>query len=329
MKCAVKVSRDVEQFMQDAGLDEAFLFGGAVLDPLLNPDAKVNDYDLCVRSEDAFYEALSQLERKNIDVSDVMRTHNIYAVVRHPQLGQIDLSCMDPEDNGIFNVEKIYARFKRKNGVVDNVVIDKFGAVDSMRSCKIRLASTPEKEGAYNILRRFLAISGKYNLDISKGGVNQEAVDQINKAFDAGYRFIPQDKVRCLSRLVASLKRSQDRKKYVKDIAEQNILARSFPDVHKLFQNEMFQNCDKLQDCSSQKELLELMLANVDFRDRDAMIDCLMQLSRREKARQDKGVNAFIEAVSDEKTSAARLNKSILSPLFAHIAAGKNARGVK
>lgn len=326
MKCAVKVSRDVEQFMRDADLDEAFLFGGAVLDPLLNPDAKVNDYDLCVKDEDVFYEALRHLERKNIEVSDVMRTHNIYAVVRHPQLGQIDLSCMDPEDNGIFNVEKIYARFKKKNGIIANEVIDKYGAVDGMRSGKIWLASTPEKEGAYNILRRFLAITGKYNLDISQGGVNQETVDRVNLAFEAGYRYIPQDKVRCLARLTASLKRSQNRKEYVRNIAEQKIFSRAFPDIHKLFSNETFQNCDKLQECTSQKELLELMLANVDFQDRDAMVDCLLLLTRREKARQDKGVKMFIDSLSDEKASPERLNKNILTPLFDYIRNGKGSR---
>lgn len=327
MKCAQKVSNDVQQFMQDAGLNEAFLFGGAVLDPLIRDDAQINDYDLCVKSEDSFYEALRNLEKKNIPVSDVMRTHNIYVVVRHPQLGQIDLSCMDPEDNGIFNVEKIYARFTRRGGVIENEVIDKYGAVEGMRNGKIRLSSTPEKEGAYNILRRFLAITGKYNLDISRGSVNQEAINQVNRAFEAGYRYIPQDKVRCLSRLAASLKRSKDRKSYVQNTAAQHIFANAFPDVHKLFNNEAFQNCDKLQDCTSQKELLELMLANVDFKDRDAMVDCLLLLAKREKARQDKGVKLFVDALGDEKTSPERLSKNILTPLFNYIMVQKSGKG--
>lgn len=327
MKCAKKVSDDVQKFMQDAGLNEAFLFGGAVLDPFIRDDAKINDYDMCVKSEDTFYEALQNLEKQNVPFSEVMRTHNIYVVVQHPQLGQIDFSCMDPEDNGIFNVEKIYARFVRKNGVIENEVIDKYGAVDSMRIGKIRLSSTPEKEGAYNILRRFLAVSGKYNLDISTGGVNQEAINQIDQAFEAGYPYIPQDKVRCLSRLAASLKRTKDRKSYVKNTAEQNIFAQAFPDIHKLFNNETFQNCDKLQDCTSQKELLELMLANVDFKDRDALVDCLLLLSKRERARQDKGVKVFVDTLSDEKTSPQRLDNKILTPLFNYVRGQKNGRG--
>lgn len=90
------------------------------------------------------------------------------------------------------------------------------------------------------------------------------------------------------------------------------------------FNNEVFQNCDKLNECKTQKELLELMLANVDFKDRDALVDCLVVLSRREKARQDKGVREFVENISSEKTSSQRLNNMILQPVFSYIMAGKS-----
>lgn len=93
-------------FMENAGINEAFLFGGAVLDPLIKENPKISDYDICVKDQDDFYEALQNLDRQKFQISEVMRTHNIYVVINHPQLGQIDFSCMDPEDNGIFNIEK-------------------------------------------------------------------------------------------------------------------------------------------------------------------------------------------------------------------------------
>ena len=324
MECTKKVSSDIAYFMENAGINEAFLFGGAVLDPLIKENPKISDYDICVKDQDDFYEALQNLDRQKFQISEVMRTHNIYVVINHPQLGQIDFSCMDPEDNGIFNIEKIYARFKKRNQKIENKKIDKYGAVESIKRGAIRLASSPEKEGAYNILRRFLANIGKYNLDISPNGVNQQTVNQINKIFQAGYHYIPQDRVRCLARVTASLKRSPERKSFVKNIGRQNLFKYAFPDLHKLFNNEVFQNCDKLNECKTQKELLELMLANVDFKDRDALVDCLVALSRREKARQDKGVREFVENISSEKTSSQRLNNMILQPVFSYIMAGKS-----
>ncbi len=318
MRCANRVSQSVERFMRDAGLSEAFLLGGAVLDPLVDEQAKISDYDICVRDEESFYQTLQNLERKGCAVSDVMRTHNIYAVISHPQLGMIDFSCMDPEDNGIYNVERIYARFQQRGGSYTNAVVDRYGAIDGIKRGVVKIVSGPEKEGAYNVLRRFLALSGKYNLDISLNGLNQETVDRITASFKSGYHYVPQDKVRCLSRLVASLRRVKNRHHFVKNLGEQGILQNAFPDVHKLFSNPLFQNCEKLKDCQTQKELLELMMANVDFKDRDAMVDCMLLLSKREKARQDKGVREFVEGVEREKTSPQRLAK-VLYPVFGFI----------
>jgi len=317
MECAEIVSRDITSFMNEAGLNEAYLFGGSVLDPLARENAKISDYDICVKDKDVFYETLKNLEDKNCQISEVMRTHNIYVVIKHEELGQIDFSCMDPEHNGIFNIEKIYAKFKRQDGQISNTVIDKYGAIDGIQRGQIRLACIPEEEGAYNLLRRFLAIVGKYGLDTSKDGINQEVINQIKDEFKVGRHYIPQDKVRCLSRLPASLRRSKDRKTFVKNMGEQHIFEDAFPEIDRLFNDENFQQSEKLQTSETQKDLLWLMVAHTHkTEEKDALIDCLRILSRREAARQDKGVKSFVEEIENNKTSVNRLNREILLPLL-------------
>ena len=317
MECAAKVSQDIARFMDEADLNEAFLFGGSVLDPLTRENAKISDYDICVKDKEIFYATLKNLEGKNYNLSEVMRTHNIYVVIRHAELGQIDFSCMNPEDNGIFNVEKIYAKFKRQDGAITNTVVDKYGAIESIKRGEIRLACNPEDEGAYNLLRRFLAIVGKYGLDISPNGINQETINQIKEEFAIGRHYIPQDKVRCLSRLPASLRRTQDRQRFVTDLGQQHIFEKAFPEIDRLFNDKIFQQNEKLKTCETQKGLLLLMVSHTTkTEERDALIDCLRILSRREAARQDKGVKTFVEELENEKTSINRLNKKILLPLF-------------
>ena len=317
MECATKVSQDIIQFMNEAGLNEAFLFGGSVLDPLTNENAKISDYDICVKERDTFYETLKNLENKNCHISEVMRTHNIYVVIHHEELGQIDFSCMDPEDNGIFNIEKIYAKFKRQDDKITNTVVDKYGAIESIKKGEIRLACRPEDEGAYNLLRRFLASVGKYGLDTSENGINQETINQIKEEFRAGRHYIPQDKVRCLSRLPASLKRSKDRESYVKNLGRQHIFEIAFPEIDRLFNDQNFQQNTQLKTCETQKDLLWLMVGHTHkTEERDALINCLRILSRREVARQDKGVKSFVEDIENEKTSINRLTTEILFPLL-------------
>lgn len=326
MEFPQKVVNDIQQLMTEADVHELYMFGGAVLDTLLNKDAKVNDYDVCVKEDAVFYKTLLNMKKSQCQVSDVMRTHNIYAVIKHPQLGQIDFSCMDPEDNGILNIEKIYARFNlTKNGVTYQVV-DKYDALDCIKQGKIRLASLPEKEGAYNILRRFLAVAGKYDIDIRPGGINQPFINQMNEAFSQNYPYVAQDRVRCLSRFAASLKRSKNRPEFVKNLYEQKIFEQPFPDIHKLLGNPAFQNAEKLKTADSQKELLWLMLRSVKGEARDDFVDTILLLSKREKARQDSGVNEVVTQLSNEKTSPERLNKKVINPVY-HFIMNKQNKG--
>ena len=53
--------------------------------------------------------------------------------------------------------------------------------------------------------------------------------------------------------------------------------------------------------------------------ERDNLIDCLRILSKREAARQDKGVKDFIDEIENEKTSINRLTTNILTPLFTYM----------
>ena len=320
MECSSKVSEDIKTFMDEAGLNEVFLFGGAVLDPLTRDNAKISDYDICVKDSDVFYETLKKLEDRNCKISDVMRTHNIYTVIKHPTLGQIDFSCMDPENNGIFNIEKIYARFRRTPNGIENTVIDKYGAIEGIKRGEIRLACNIEEEGAYNILRRFLATVGKYDLDVSLNGPNQETITQIKEEFKKLNHFIAQDKVRCLSRLPASLRRSKSRKDFVKELGQQKIFENAFPEINKLFNNQEFINDEKLNQCQTQKEILWLMVKHTKkTEEKDALVDCLRILSKREVARQDKGVKEFVSEIENEKTSTNRLTTNIINPLFSYI----------
>ncbi|MCM1324032.1 MAG: hypothetical protein NC218_07710 [Acetobacter sp.] len=89
--------------------------------------------------------------------------------------------------------------------------------------------------------------------------------------------------------------------------------------MHKIFNRPIFQASPTLAQSTTQKELLELVIAHTSSTDRDNTIDCLRILAKREPARQDKGVKMFIENIEQEKTSKERLSKEILTPLFVHI----------
>ena len=312
MKCNPKISLDINNFMQDANLSKLYLFGGAVLDPLWNPQAKINDYDVCVKDEEDFYSGIIALKDKGYSVADVVKTHNIYAVIKNAEGMQFDFSCMDPEDNGILSIEKIYAEFPT------NQIIDKYDSLGACQRQEIRIAANPKKEGAYNVLRRFLAVAQKYHFPINKGSHNQETIDRIKAEFKAQTVAVKQDKVRCLDRLVKILAKEQNKKQLLTDFAEQELLKDAFPNFHNLFCEEKFCNAQELQIISDPGKLLDFIIhyhKNGDFR-KDELVNSALILLYREKARANPSILKTIHNSLQEKTSANRIEKEILAPLL-------------
>ena len=312
MKCSPQIAEDMNIFMQNANLPKLYLFGGAVLDPLLNENAKINDYDVCVKDEEDFYTGINALREKGYNVADVVKTHNIYVVIKDQNGMQFDFSCMDPEDNGILSLEKIYAEFPA------NKIIDKYDSIGACRRQEIRLASNPKKEGAYNVLRRFLAAAQKYHFPIHKGSRNQEIIDTMKAEFKTQTVAVKQDKVRCLDRLIKILAKEKNKERLLKDFAEQEILKDAFPNFHNLFCEERFRESEPLKQLSDPGKLLNFIIhyhPNGDFR-RDELVNSAAILLYREKARAHPSVIKTVNDSLNEKTSVARLNREILTPLL-------------
>ena len=312
MQCNQKIAKDINVFMQDAGLTKLYLFGGAVLDPLLNENAPINDYDVCVKDEEDFYAGINALKEKGYNVADVIKTHNIYVVIKDPNGMQFDFSCMDPEDNGILSLEKIYAEFPA------NKIIDKYDSVGACLRQEFRLASNPKKEGAYNVLRRFLAAAQKYHFPIHKGSQNQDIIDTMKAEFKSQGVAVKQDKVRCLDRLIKILAKEKNKEKLIRDFAEQEILKDAFPNFHKLFSEEKFRKSEQLQQLSDPGKLLDFIIQyhrDGDFR-RDELVNSAAILLYREKARAHPSVLHTINKALREKTSFNRLNQEIITPLL-------------
>lgn len=320
---AIKVVEDkVNKFADDAQLTQLYLFGGSVLDPLLYGEkARLNDYDLCVKDEESFFSAISNLKKSGYKVSEPTRAHNVYVVIHDEDGLQFDFACMDPEDNGIFSLEKVYARFPQ------NEVVDKYDSLGAIKRGELRIASNPKKEGVYNLLRRFIAVSSKYDLPIFVDGPNQETIDLIKKEFKEQPEYIFQDKVRCLDRLVKTIAKRDDKSEYIKDFSEQGLLKQSFPSFHNVFSNEEFRESEELKKIDKPAKLLQYMLEYVsdDVVQRDGFVDSSVILEYREEARSDADVINFVKKVYAEKTSISRLNNKILSPLLSSLMAKEGA----
>ena len=307
----------VREFMEITDCDQVFLYGGSAIDRYMDSSAKIMDYDIAIRDSDVYLKALDKLRNLGFDVGDTRQTHNFATVAKHPDYGTFDLSCMNIEANGIYNLEKFYIEFSKKSP--HGKVVDSYNAVNSLREGKIEIANNPEEEKAYDLLRRFSVLAGKYGFSTKRGGKNENTMSIIERRLkespvsESNLR----DRVRCLSRFLGASFRLQPQHQYLERMGETGLFAYGFPALNNVMRNKDFIDSIKENPAKNKLELLNRMLEHT--KERDEFIDEISILKKRDRDREDKKVFDKVEGFDNEKTSSNRLNKKILAPLFDYI----------
>ncbi|MBE6462150.1 MAG: hypothetical protein E7005_00110 [Alphaproteobacteria bacterium] len=307
----------IHEFMDLTGCKQVFLYGGSAIDRYLDPKAEIMDYDIAIRDTKSYIEVLDKLKQLGFDVGDTRKTHNFATVAKHKDYGIFDISCMNIEDNGIYNLEKFYIEFSADYPY--GKVVDAYNTVNSLKEGKIEIANNPDKEKAYDLLRRFSVLAGKYGFCTERNGKNEETMAIIErrlKETPVG----PQnkkDRIRCLSRFLGAAFRRQNQARYLARMGETGLFAYGFPAINDVMQNDKFLMSIKQDPAKDKRELIERMLSFTT--NRDEFIDEIQILKERDKDREDPKVLQRVNEFDDEKTSINRLTKHIVNPLFLYI----------
>lgn len=321
---APKSTREVIQdFMKMTGCSEVFLYGGAAIDRYLNPNAEIMDYDMAIKDPDLYVDVVDKLKELDFDVGNTRISFNLSTVAKHKEYGVFDLACMDIESNGIYNLEKFYIKYSEKYPL--GKAVDRFGTVGALREGRIELVNNPDKEKAYDLLRRFSVLAGKYNFSLERNGLNKDTMDTIERRLIETpiSKTNEHDRVRCLARFFGGILRSKDQANFVRGMGQTELMSYGYPQINKVLHNENFINSAAEQPFKDKYDLINRMLKNAE--DRDSFVDEISILQKRERDREDPNVLKTIDGLMDEKTSAKRLNNKVLNPLFSHLLSEKRA----
>lgn len=317
-------SEVIHDFMQMTGCTRACLYGGAAVDRYINPQAEVMDYDLAIGDIDSYRSVVGKLKDFGFDVGEPRSNNDFSVVAKHPQYGKFDLICMDIKKNGIYNLEKFYIEFSEEYPY--GRAIDAYNTVDGLRRGVIKPVNDPDKEHAYDLLRRFSVLAGKYDFSLDREGVNKETIDILHRRLGE----TPVDKsteykrMRCLARFLGAAFRTQNMEGYLEGMGKTELFKYGFPAINDVLHSEEFLKGIKENQPADKFELIERMIGAAQ--DRDAMADEMMLLQKRERDREDPRVIHRVDALGEEKTSPKRLNRSILSPVFSYILSGKREK---
>lgn len=317
------VSQVISEFMEMTGCEELYLYGGAAIDRYLNPEAPYNDLDIAITDYATYTKVLDNLRNRGFDVGASRESYNLATVAKHPEYGVFDLSCMDIKKNGIFNLEKFYIKYSSE--YPKGLAIDSYGAAAGLQSGRIEIANNPENERAYDLLRRFSVLAGKYDFSLKRGGKNEDTMNAIERrlAETPINEETEHQRTRCLSRFFGAAFRKTPQDKFLDGMARTGLLAYGFPALNETLLTEAFMEDIKQNPAKDKKELLEKLLTHAP--DRDALVDELSILRKRERDREDPKVFAVVHSLENEKTSVQRLTNSIVLPLMEY--ARKNQKG--
>lgn len=304
----------VQEFMKMTGCEEVFLYGGAAIDRYLNPGCQIRDIDMAISSPEAYTKVLDKLKQLGFDVGAIRSAHDLSSIAKHPSYGVYDLSCMDIRQNGIYNFEKFYIEYSLEHPL--GKAIDTYGAVPGLRQGRIEIANDPDKEKAYDLLRRFSVLAGKYEFSAERGGINEDTMAIVERRLQETPNS-PQNeysRVRCLSRLLGSSFRRNKQAEYFEKMGQTGLYAYGFPAMQAIMENKDFIDELYIYPAYDKKDLIEKMYAY--SADKEAFVDEISLLGKRERDREDPKVFDKVVEYGLQKTSIKRLNKSIIDPLL-------------
>ncbi len=313
----------IRHFMEMTGCSKVYLYGGAAIDRYLNPEAEIMDYDVAIKNPDEYVAVVDKLKGLGFDVGNTRVAFNLSTVAKHPEYGIFDLACMDIEKNGIYNLEKFYIEFSEKYPW--GKAVDRFGTVGALREGRIIPINNPDDEKAYDLLRRFSVLAGKYGFSLDRNGINGDTIDIIHRRLQETppHKDNEHSRVRCLARFMGAVLRSKKQDEFIRGMGQTELMGYGYPAINGILHNENFIRSAGENRIKDKFDLIDRMLKNAA--DRDAFIDEITLLRKRERDREDPRVIHRVDNFMDEKTSPQRLAQNVLNPVFAHILSKQKA----
>ena len=311
----------INNFMKMTGASKVYLYGGAAIDRYLNPEAEIMDYDIAIQNPDEYVAVVAKLKEKGFDVGNTRVAFNLSTVAKHPEHGIFDLACMDIEKNGIYNLEKFYIEYSEQYPW--GKAVDRFNTVHCLREGRIIPINNPDEEKAYDLLRRFSVLAGKYGFSLDPKGKNGDTVATLHRRL----RETPlseenkHSRVRCLARFMGAVLRSKNQSEFLRGMGQTELMGYAYPEINNLLHDKEFLAAFAKKQAENKLELIGRMLKHTH--NRDGLVDEILLLAQRERDREDPRVIRLVEGLEKERASSKRLNKEVLTPLFAYVLSGK------
>ncbi|MFI3242185.1 MAG: hypothetical protein R3Y43_06425 [Alphaproteobacteria bacterium] len=292
------------KFMKSAQLESCYLFGGSTTINKTRKSFEVSDYDISVSSIEQYQKAITKLAENGWSVEK--KGNNALsknAAVIYPPKEVLPQDEYDfqynqsVENKCIFNLESFYIAINKKDNDYQYEFVDPHDSLKDFETGKLRLLAGREREDEFNILKRFIVLSAKYDLPMARDSVNKDIIEYMDDRFSFQRENTPdhlEAKGACLDKFLKVVQRAEAPSSFLFKLAKSNVLKKSFPEIHKTINSCNFHKEIREKDDYSTISLLNTLYNCSE--NQDELIKELTPLKSRTKAKVPLEVLRFLNS---------------------------------
>jgi hypothetical protein len=240
----LRLCRLMAQLSKILGVKEFILFGGAAVDLLLNPLAKIHDIDIGIKGREKY---IIDRCKKHLKLSgfQIIGDDRLYFINMNEPVTMVfakndcwvlDINFMDnPWNVGQFDAESLFFRYPELD------YIDNYGALVAIKRKTIRPIKGLYKENPILLLNRIIHLCSKYNMSMSKNPAHRHYINILKKRVS---KWNTRDKfhgklarIAFYSKVLKAIAQSERRSIFINDLVATGILTKFIPELQKLLKN--------------------------------------------------------------------------------------------
>lgn len=248
-------------------IKEFILFGGAAIDLLLNPFAKIHDLDIGIkgRKKDFINQCKKHLRLCGFQILGKDRPYFINmnepvtTVFAKNNRWLLDINFMDnPWSVGQFDIETLFFRYPELD------YIDRYDAIENLEKKTIHPINGLYKENPILLINRIVDLCSKYNINMSKNSIHRDYINILKKRISNWNT--PDEfhgkmaKISFYSKILKAIKQAKRREVFIKDLVATGILMELMPELQKPLKNLSAEEKTLLNKAKTKGEIANILM---------------------------------------------------------------------
>lgn len=276
-------------------VNHCILFGGAALDLLIDPGARIRDYDIGILDKGNCLESCAKALKKNgFKIIDKKRDYTVGKIHRVTMIfarkGEILLDVNFMEDFGIvgqFDIESLIWRFPEMD------FVDRYGALRAFHEKTIQPIRPFEDENPLLVLNRLILLCAKYQLRITEHPIHKKLLAQLQKTISK-FDLLNNDnlgeinlKASHYSTLLKAILYSRDRIAFLRELFNCGVMANAIPELLSSLTELSAESIVQINNAQHKWEIIQSILKSVKAGNQKKILGRLKLIGMRSWDEQD------------------------------------------